>query len=280
MKLLFGIAIVLVAFNSCKKEVKVDFADAEPTPVLNVLMNEDSLIDARLTFSRNKASSGFEGPASAKVCLYENNIFKEELQPGEKNGLKYYRSHTPVHKGKTYKVTAEVAGYPLVEGSDIIPPLCKLSAPVLDQQVDNEGWEHTHIKFNLTDEAGQNNYYRFRLFSTDNQKLYFTSSNSGQTNNVGGLVDDDEYFNAMFMNDVLFADKSMEIVLSFTGTGDSVLLEVTSLTEPSYKYLKSIQDAENLNGNVLTEPFPIYTNITNGLGIVGGISVKRLRVTK
>ena len=49
----------------------------------------------------------------------------------------------------------------------------------------------------------------------------------------------------------------------------SISFELATLSKEVYLYLKSMQKFDVVTDGVLTEPVPVYTNIENGLGIIG-----------
>lgn len=51
-------------------------------------------------------------------------------------------------------------------------------------------------------------------------------------------------------------------------------MEVTALTRESFRYLRNNAFANESVNNVITEPIPVFTNVMNGLGFVGGVAVR------
>src|ERR1044072_8040167 len=95
-----------VTISSCEKYINIPIPEESNKVVLNLLMNRDSLMMARLTLSgRLNGTQDLAEITNATVNLYENEIFKETLVPYRDliNYKGYYRSKTVAKPGATYK---------------------------------------------------------------------------------------------------------------------------------------------------------------------------------
>jgi len=275
MKTRLLILSILIFLTACEKDANVSLPAGNNEIVLNALMNTDSIIYARLTLLNPGLSTTFREPDSADLQLYENGVFKEMLSVENRNGLKFYKSTITATHGNEYKITARV-GSKNLEGSDAVPRVANITDLKLSQVpgVGNTG--ETRINVTLNDNRDEHNYYRFRLYTFDNNTLALKNElfHVNATTNHNNIYTDD-YYKSYFMNDALFDGIDMPYVLTIDGLADSVLLEVTALTEASYKYLKSAAAASERSNNIFDESVPVFCNVKNGLGIVGGIAVKK-----
>ncbi|AOM80096.1 DUF4249 domain-containing protein [Pedobacter steynii] len=282
MKHLRSLTAILLSFvvslSSCEKKIDIPLPQGAEQLVLNALMNKDSIIYVRLTKLNPGLSVNFKEEQAKEVRLYENGVFKETLFKEERNGRLFYRSTINAVEGFSYKIEAEMAEGKL-EGEDIIPGSVSVRPGKLSHETDNEGNEQTKLQFSLTDQANTRNYYRFRVFqlhTSNNDPLLNSFSVDGKTELGSDLTLNTEY-TAFFTDDELFDAQDMSYTLSLNYTTvDSAIVEITALSEASYKYLKSSYNAVENAGNPFVEPSSIFSNIQNGLGIVGGLCVKRI----
>ncbi|MGY0036278.1 hypothetical protein [Pedobacter sp. NJ-S-72] len=73
--------LTIFLFTSCEKKLNIDLPADADRPVLNVLMNENSLLKVRFSLSgRLSGGQSFKEADNAETKLYENDIFKELLK--------------------------------------------------------------------------------------------------------------------------------------------------------------------------------------------------------
>src|SRR5688572_24001827 len=100
--LLFILLIQMI--SSCKKDITIPVPEESDKVVLNLLMNKDSIMIARVTLSgRLNSTQPLPEIKNAIVNLYENGTFKEPLTPFISYGHTYYRGSTPAQAGATYR---------------------------------------------------------------------------------------------------------------------------------------------------------------------------------
>src|SRR5687768_5390961 len=98
--------LLIQMISSCRKDITIAVPEESNKVVLNLLMNKDSTMIARLTLS-GRLNNTWPAPEikNAIVNLYENGTFKETLTTYLYNGFTYYRGNTPAQTGATYRVT-------------------------------------------------------------------------------------------------------------------------------------------------------------------------------
>src|SRR5258706_16216974 len=112
--------------SSCVKDINIPIPEESNKPVLNLLMNKDSVIMARVMLSaRLNALQAMPEVTNAVVSLYENGTLKETLTPQLYAGRTYYHGNTLPEAGATYRVMAAIPGYAEASGSDWIPDTVK-----------------------------------------------------------------------------------------------------------------------------------------------------------
>lgn len=266
----------------CKKEVPIHFQGEDSQPVLNLLMEKDSLMVASMSHSvRSGAMNiGFPPLTDATVQLYEDGVFKENLVPFSIWEMGFYKSTVKAKTGSTYRLVALVPGYGEVEGSDYIPVPATVGDMSVTIMASGRDYEHkARVSVEIHDKAGERNYYRIRLYrqykSTDGYGnpyvgRFLVPFNTGDPQ--------DTWFNGkerdqLFIDDALFDGHSprFNLIASRWDDKSNAVVEVTALTADAYKYLYSAAMAEEKNDDPLSEKVIVFNNIKNGYGIVGGM---------
>ena len=271
-RLLF-LSILVVIISSCEKKVSLQLPVKDSQPVLNLLMNKDSMIMARVSLSnRVNLTDPVLEVKNADVDLYENGTFKEKLLPIVFSGRTWYQGKTLAQTGATYRVTAVVPGYKEVIGSDQMPD----TVPIEEMKFTLAQTDAT-INVQLRDDPAVQNYYRVRLFgisklwgNNDPRKIQRLFEAEDATLD---LFNDKERIE-FFTTDALFNGRSPRFVFKVKNIYSDayVSIEISSLTYNSYNYLYSAFMAEEKNTNALSEKVIVFNNIENGLGIVGGVA--------
>ncbi|WP_212005309.1 DUF4249 domain-containing protein [Chitinophaga sp. HK235] len=288
-KLLLLPLLLIIVVCSCKKSVVIDLPEEANKPVLNLLMSKDSLIIARVTLSRRISGyAGFPEPEGAALKLYEDGKFRENLSPFKKDNDTYYKSTVRARSGASYRVVATIPGYEDAEGSDFIPEQTSVGEMSIRLIANNDGFgSKGNISVELHDKPGEKNYYRIRLYELATFK---DSDGKEQTYRItvyfttGGLQDgifNKDNRTEFYTDDALFDGRSphFNFITGRGGEFKKVIVEVTSLTYSSYNYLFSSFMARIKNEDPLSEKVIVFSNIINGLGIVGGMVQQEYTVT-
>lgn len=277
--------LLLLLLSSCEKEVKFALPTSGKGLVLNALLKKDSTLAVRVSFLKSLNQDNNTEPNTAIVKLYKNGVWVEDLKPKMIDGYKYYTGTAVLDTDNEYKVTAEVAGYDMAEGVDYIPQMTQTS----EERLVLIAGDEANLNFRLNDPSGKN-YYRIRLLAqtpyqepgmppdTTYYPNYFSIKNAdlAETSIDGYAIEVDEFYTT----DDLFDGQSKEIQMKFYSYGGQgkYMLEVTTLTESSYNYFKTKNDAKNNNNDPFTEPSIVLSNVKNGKGIVGGLAYKRVKL--
>jgi hypothetical protein len=280
MRPLLFISLVLI-ISSCDKDITIDLPEESDKLVLNLLMNKDSVLIGRVTFSDQVNNPPqMSNIRNAVVNLYENGTFRETLTSYDTFGLTFYRGNTRPQAGATYRVTAAASGYTEVSGSDHIPDTVKISEMRMTVAQLNTSKSKTTISIQLHDDAAIQNYYRIRIYQVS-EWVNGNGTRAQQKSLVLFETDDTEWevFGAksreeFYTTDALFNGRSPRLTFRANTFGQfkKMIIEVSSLTYSSYNYLNSTYMALEKNDDVLSEKVIVYNNIENGLGIVGGVA--------
>lgn len=276
--------LIIFLFTSCNKKLSINLPPDADRPVLNVLMNENSSLKVHLSLPGRLSGEQLSKEADyAETKLYENDTFKELLKTKAIDGKTYFVSNTVALKDKKYKVTAALPGFKLIEGSDIIPDISTIE--MNNQSVIESNRDSYKLKFNflLKNNSKEKQYYRFRILYEDNEPgktgsktpFYIRPVN---TSDIFGF--DHSEKKSWFAEKAQSADET--IFYSFTADQNpgskKMYIEISLLTETSYKYLKSISKADDSEDSPFSEKMIIHSNVQNGLGIVGGLSCKEFLI--
>ena len=275
--------IILFVFTitSCEKYYDIPIPDESDKVVLNLLMNRDSAMLARVTLSgRMNGSQDMRQITNATVNLYENGTFKETLAPDLIHDRIYYRSKTIPQSGATYRVTAAQTGYAEVSGTDHVPDTVKVGEINMTVAQLNSWQAKASVSVQLHDDPVVQNYYRIRIYminewvnsdgSAGRQKIeqYFEVEEANLS------IFKDATSSDFYTTDALFNGRSPRFVFRINTDGrfKKILVEITSLTHNSYNYLNSVHMAREKNDDGFSEKVIVFNNIENGLGIVGGVA--------
>jgi Domain of unknown function (DUF4249) len=294
MKIIASFIIVLMAITACEKKVEVNIPYDGDKLVLNSLFTADSNLYARVFVSKKVTSSNnFSSPSSALLTLFENNVSVGNFSTVNIFGTQYYKSPITAKAGKSYKIIAASPTYITVEGVDSVPQVAQVqiqSVSIISAANNTTSDFDRKLKFVLDDDATKENFYLIKIFAADTNRTAtgprFIFTNGTQygfsceieglnTNPISALNNFGEQ--EVFITDETFNGKNITLTANFDQYGGSYshyALEVTSLSKSTYRYLKSVSLQQNTNGDPFAEASIVYSNITNGFGIVGAANKK------
>jgi hypothetical protein len=285
--IVYAIGLAILA-TGCEKKARLNLPYEGDKIVLNAFIQADSPVYIRVTKSEPVVSDNdteFTALSHAQVTMLENGLPFSAVHWREINGRGYFVSDTAARPGKVYTITAAVAGLTAVTGTDSIPGLPEASGLFAQQTA-------SQVKFMLKDPAGTANYYRVHLYAADSingsiQPLSMIRyrMDPSLNDNFGDIISD-TYYQDLVVKDERFDGKTIRFVLQTDKpvTYKYLVAEVTALTTQGYRYLKSVDEQQNGqdDGNFLSQPVKVYSNVTNGYGIVAGMYTQRMacKVTK
>lgn len=270
----FGLSMLL---SACEKREAIQLPYEGDKIVVNTLIQPDSVIYIRVTRSVPSNifdDSGYKDVPGAAVTLTANDVVLP-LQLQVIKGLSYYVSGQKALLGQQYRVAATAPGLKPVTGTDTLPSLPLVSAAAAQRN-------SNRVQFTLKDRAGSADYYRIRIYRTDTTNgpatFLLFRLDPAFNNNLVDFFSKGAY-NSLIMSDERFNGKVVNFVLQtadpITGSGN-ITVEVSGLTYNTYQYLSTLS-AQNESGNAIVgTPVRVFTNITDGYGIVGGINTKRM----
>ncbi|ACU61817.1 DUF4249 domain-containing protein [Chitinophaga pinensis] len=280
--------LLVSTISACEKSFNIPIPEEANRPVLNLLMNKDSVMIARVSLSVRLNEYGPKEVKDAVVKLYEDGNYKETLTTYTESGRTYYRGNTLAKAGATYRVSADVAGYEEISGSDKIPDTVAIEGIKMSVTRIDAWRNRAAVTVQLHDDPAIQNYYRIRMYQllrvpngagdTISLKLpqYFESGDA-----TVPILDDDTH-PEFFTTDALFNGRNPVFVFraDVFENFNTMIVEISSLTYHSYNYLNSISLAEEKDEDGLSEKVIVYNNIIKGFGIVGGVAQRQYELRK
>lgn len=283
--------LLALAFSSCERDIYISIPNESNKPVINLLMNKDSVMMARVTLSSQlRDQPGIQEVKNAVVNLYENGSFKETLTPTlYKEYTLYYRSTTLPKAGASYKVTCAIPGFPEASGTDQIPDTVRIGEMKLNVLSTGNDMAKISYSIQIHDDPAVQNYYRIRIYDiiewvdANGNPGYQKSQQYFEQAEANIPPFDEKSGSDFFTTDALFNGRSPTFVLkvnAYSNRYKKVVVEISSLTYHSYNYLYSAYLAREKNDDGFSEKVIVYNNIVNGLGIIGGVAQRDYELQK
>ena len=291
-KLLIYILLVSVGL-SCQKVIPLDAETKTPKLVLNTLFNENDIWEVNVSRSLSVLDDGnlsnVDNATGVSVYDNSNNSLVASLTFDGENYLSL-ANVKPV-AGKEYRIEVSAPDYKSVTSID----KCPKNVPIISFDSSSTRTSFGDIRYETSidfqDPSGDN-YYGIKMDIIEYQRIYNSSTGDYDTTEINRtdaylstsnpVVDNsgpDSYARILTFKDNLFDGQKQKITFDYyyyiSGTPNQFSVRkvsLLSLTESTYKYLKSIETYRNVDGNPFAEPVQVYSNVENGFGIFGGQS--------
>jgi hypothetical protein len=299
MLVMKNILIVLIAFSmiACEKVIEPkDLPEQDLRIVLNSILDTDSNFTAHISSSKNIVSGKDHLLLENATCsVYENNVFVEDLKP---QGKGKYRGAKKPSAGNTYKFVVNSPGYEQVEATTRLPaPVTVKSISALDtaRYPFRTNELQPHYKYIM----GQ---YKFQLIIADkpdeinNYNVVAVaqgfSNGTAITTSLNPSIHWENQPNNQFIQyynpNVQINDKSPvngnEIIVRLNASiycdlfnnpePDSISLQIVvqNINEDFVKYQTTATEQQYTRTGLFAEPVFVYSNTSNGVGILAGSS--------
>jgi len=271
--------LAILTFFSCEKEVNnIKYPEYKPKLDISGYLSPDNLM-TKIIFSMNLRNYGnqwqFDDMGHPTVTLSDgtNLIVLDSAQMSYRGGIK--RSDFPIEEGKTYTLEVTTDKGFNAEASCTVPFRGNFNLEIdttLRKYIYEDSIVNISVQpdFYFTDIKGVDNYYMVLC-----EEIRY---NSDRTQSP--------YFNPLHVGEkAYFSDKDrdgLRYKLPIESTGlsdmtDSCFLKIYLLNTDKvyYDYKKSV-DKYNSGEDPFTEPSPVYSNISGGLGIFAAYTVDSL----
>jgi len=282
--------IITLIFYSCQKKVKIDVPDDGRKLVVNSLFEADSLLTINITKSKHilddtyyDTYSGFYHIPNAKVSLFKNNVFLENLTEIEQGN---YKSTFSLTDNAEYSISVKVENFE--EATSI-----KIDKFEFNDYTEGQyGSIMANFSLEFTDDGNVENYYLLEMYIKQEYTIYNEETEEDEmfeeryslyitpkdlrykeTDYGEGIFFDDNFFNGT-KNNFQFSIYSYSFYEDEqTGeTKDKYYIYLNSVSKEYYLYVQSLDKHQYAKDDFFAEPVHVYSNIENGFGIFAGIS--------
>ncbi len=290
------IILISASFFSCIR-TEIDFSDQLPENkiVLNCFVEADSFITATVSKSCNLSQVYKNNQLrDAQIELYINGQLKEIMQPTP-DTLAYpsHTSHTKAQTDDIVKLILKKNGYADIQSETVVPPKAVILSidtfSFKDPVYNNKKAMRFFIKFKDV-EARKKNYYRLGIEheAYDQTRSVFYDYDSdpalreGFMDAIDEMLDNQTYNRHGTFDDTFFDGGEYTINVSADSyeieSGNIFQFRLVTLSESAYLYLKSLSYLQFKDEDIFYEPGRIFTNIQNGLGIMGASQIDTMSV--
>ena len=298
LKLLICLFAVFL-FLSCEKVIEAkDLPEQDSRIVLNSLIYSEDLITANITASRGILSNKAFKDLDKAVCqVFENDAYLGNLI-NIQNGN--FTSFFTAKVNNKYRLIISASGYSSVTATTIIPPRSVKYTNL--ERYDTLNYNYrlnqyssttksldgtSKFKLKILDDLSAKNFYSIKPIVILTDSLGNTIENDGYLY-IKNNNDENSYESNSFEMDDLTKVNGNQMQLDFDVSfyfnipenlkSIRVYIEVSNLTEEYYKYKITLKKQAEAGGGFFSEPVLVYSNVINGLGILGGSSLTRFRI--
>jgi hypothetical protein len=287
---------IFLFFISCEKTIDGSFPEFRRKLVVNAKFLNDSTLTAYVFHSKNVLDTqpiAFD--ETAKVVLYENNQVIENLTLTSIISRDWqfripYCYKTQLFKPLArhqYKLVVTDQENMSVECAVTMPPeipIISVDTTTIETEEGTPPYPYKRtflqLKIKFADPAQSTDYYSLSIYQ-DFQPIFYNDSTpvlrywdpqvrsecddpilKDEFNSMTYKIFSDKLFNGMEKQITLRVDKG-----GLASSASILYIQLSRVTVDNYKYVMSKQKFSENEGNPISEPVPIYSNITGGLGI-------------
>ena len=288
-------------FASCDIVVDLDIPEHDRVLVVNSILTTDSMINASISHSVGAFdASSISYVNNATVEVYEDGVLLGEMDEqaslssdssGELDSTYVYNFNQNPVAGKIYSYEIVHPDYEAVRAETTVPAVVKLNVNDVTLLSEQDYEKHYRVRFSFND-APEDNFYRLRL-RYQNEYYdgfdYFESNDASMISSVGVQSDGATFYgDVALFDDEMFNGTEKEISIDFFDYNKffwgeepdddfetEYTLELTSVSESYYSYIRSLRaHYDNQDQFIFAgEPVQVFTNIENGLGVLGSMSL-------
>lgn len=280
-------------FSSCEKIIEFDGEKTKPLLVLNSVLKADSAVKVHISKSRFflDYDNEMSDINNATVKLWVNDVEQANLQfTGEGN---YYSSYI-AKVGDKIKIKASASSFDDISSNTIIPEIPEvLSIDTVYTHENDGGYISRILNFDITftDTLKDDDYYLVYCMQRTYQDYIYEGKNYQEygiylfsddiifeNENRGNFAGEDVFGSATYntFTDDLINNKeySLRMKTHDYNYGNEYQQKITyvfyfqKITKEWYLYLRTTSLVSN-DFSMFSEPVQVYSNIQNGLGILG-----------
>jgi len=294
---LFSILLICTLFFSCHNLVEDEFDNYEQLPVMNGLFQADSIFKVQISLTANLTDSTPAFAPNAQVVIKSNESGSDTLIYIE-NG--WYVSPKVVKAGESYTCKVNIPGFPQMSAQTTVPEPTVIDSVVFTDLASRgeEGEKISSVEFNISNNLSKKLFWQVQLISEGFKTDYDFENNKWIE--YYGIENETIYMLAgqdtILLNEAnpltLFSNKLMKkntykvkfyINENYThlNSDQTPYILLRTVDESYYKYLKQYyiyESAGNTDIGKAPQKYPLYSNVTNGLGVFAGFSTTRMKL--
>lgn len=282
-----------VLFFSCETVIDIEIPFEKPQVTMNANLQHNLFPAVRLTYSKHILDNDWEflPIRDAAVSLIHQNE-RYPLSFNDDTG-EYTSLQLLLREGNTYTLEAEVPGYETVRATERIPVSVPIKEVVYQGRVQLDAWStREDLRFLFDDPEGENYYeisadfYGYFSYTDEdgntvqyenNYPLYLEPKNPSYErdyNTDGKLLIDDTLFDGEEAAIELFIDN----VFSQENTEGEIRFTLKAVSSTYFQFHTTYGLQWWNEGDPFAQPVQVFSNISNGIGILMAESVSVLSV--
>ncbi len=288
-KNIYALLILFITMVSCQKELKVEYPENDSKLTLNSVLSEGRTVSATLSSTLPYTNTG-KSPfyKDGFITLYENGQLIDTLLPTDytyraqsEDTIWYYTSGHIVKAESSYRMLASRPGFDKVSATTRIPK--KALVKNIRHTILNSFEEVLEIE--IEDPESQHSFFMIEMASVDPLRdstiaTLISEDPTVELYSYFGLLKmplDPERGEIAFFTDEYFISGKKKVILRARldySSGNVNQIIVYSSSEDYYEYTRSFAINSAFAENPFAEPIRVKTNVENGFGIVGGLSLQ------
>lgn len=298
----YYIIFYFLILTSCATTATFEIDEPTPKLVVNAILTADSIWNVQVSQSKFILDTiRFESIENATVEVYHQGQFLMNLTdfvPSDLvTGIGYYTNlNTTIRPiaGESYTIKVAAPNFEATTANDVIPITSAVSNINYNLEIGEkinfnypiEG----QISFTINDAVSTNDYYAINIFyksdyiqtnrilggiiqlldSISNKNLNYNLDFPSATTSIilnGNFVFSDELFNGTARIFNLELKDNLELK---NHEPDILYLQIIRLSKTYYDYALDFNEQLRASQDPFAEPFPVFSNVENGFGIVAG----------
>jgi len=288
---------VQIFLSSCHALVEDEFDNYEPIPVMNGLLQADSVFRVQISLTANLTDSTPIYVSDAQVVI-ENDIDTPDTLIYTEKG--WYISPRVVKSGVSYSCKVKIPDYPELNAQTIVPYPTEIVSVVFTDLVGRgeEAEKISSVEFVIPNDRSKKLCWEVELI-TERMRMHHNFGTSEWTEYFGA---EKEYIYMLAGQDTVLLNEANPLTLfsnqMMTGNSYKVrfyfnenytrfssnvtpYIILKTVDESYYKYLKQYYIYESAGWSDIgktSQQYPLYSNVTNGLGVFTGMSVTKKKL--
>lgn len=249
--IIISLLAIYILTTSCEKIIDVDLNEANPLPVFEAVLENDSTCYVKASLTSSYYDNSTSPSITNAVMTVTDQSGNSETLNHEGDGI--YRGSSIIGTiGNTYTLDINIDGA-LYNASSTMPPLTLIdSCSVQDRGSffgggGAPGPPKYFVYLHYTDPGNLTNFYAVQTTYYDSVKVDYTTDYR---------IADDELSNGI-------STRTFTTFTSFV-SGDTLNIELASIDEPTHLYFKTLEDAISGAGFASAAPGNPTTNFSEG----------------